>query len=135
MALVTGFDHVGIRVTDIARAQAFYESLGFVADPEEESPDAAARGLVHPSGIRIHLIYNGIADDAVGNVLMDTQPKRPGYTHVAFLVEDMDAFVAWLRKMKIAITEGPVVMGSGRRRGCFVRDPDRNVLEFNELLA
>ena len=34
---------------------------------------------------------------------------------------------------KIAITEGPIEIG-GRRLTLFIRDPDRNVLEFNQLL-
>lgn len=125
-------DHIGIRVSDLARAEAFYGKLGFVRDPDEYAPAVRACGLVHPSGLRIHLIYNGVpAED--GNVLLDTAVKRPGYTHAAFIIESMADLVVWLEKEKIAITEGPVDMGHGRRTVCFIRDPDRNVLEFNEL--
>ena len=62
-------DHVGIRVTDLAVAESFYGKLGFVRDPGEYSPDAKACGLVHPTGMRIHLIFNGEAADD-GNVLL-----------------------------------------------------------------
>ena len=127
------FDHVGIRVTDLARAEAFYAKLGFVRDPEEFSAEFTACGLVHPTGLRIHLIFNGHADPG-GNVLMDVPVKRPGYTHAAFIVPDMDALVAWLDANRIPITEGPVTMGHGRRRTLFIRDPDANVLEFNQIL-
>ena len=88
------FDHVGIRVTDLAVAEAFYTKLGFVRDPDEFSVSAAASGLVHPTGLRIHLIFNGQAA-AEGNVLLDAPVKRPGYTHAAFIIDDMDALVAW----------------------------------------
>ncbi|WP_010630014.1 VOC family protein [Halomonas sp. KM-1] len=126
-------DHIGIRVTDLAIAEAFYAKLGFLRDPEEFSPEAKASGLVHPTGMRIHLIYNGEPAE-VGNVLLDAPIKRPGYTHAAFIVESMDELVAWLAREEIEITEGPVTMGHGRRSVCFIRDPDLNVLEFNEIL-
>lgn len=133
MFSLSSFDHVGIRVTDIERAQKFYEGLGFVVDPDEESPKARARGFVNSHGVRVHLIYNGVAVEG-GNVLMDIQPKHPGYTHAAFVVDDMDRLIAWLDEQAVPITEGPIVWGEGRRKVCFVRDPDRNVLEFNQLL-
>ncbi|WP_397473954.1 VOC family protein [Pusillimonas sp.] len=127
-------DHVGIRVTDLSAAEAFYAKLGFMRDPDEFSEKDKACGLVHPAGLRIHLIYNGEADSE-GNVLLDAPVKRPGYTHAAFIIDSMDDLVSWLGRENIRISEGPVVMGQGRRSVCFIRDPDLNVLEFNEILA
>jgi extradiol dioxygenase family protein len=37
----------------------------------------------------------------------------------------------WAAREGVTITEGPVDWG--RRLTCFLRDPDGNVLEFNEL--
>ena len=37
----------------------------------------------------------------------------------------------WAEREGVTITEGPVDWG--RRLTCFLRDPDGNVLEFNEL--
>ncbi|NYT68710.1 VOC family protein [Pusillimonas noertemannii] len=127
-------DHVGIRVSNLAVAEAFYAKLGFTRDPDEFSPQAKACGLVHPTGLRIHLIYNG-EPAREGNVLLDAPVKRPGYTHAAFIVDSMKDLVAWLAQENIRISEGPVTMGHGRRNVCFIRDPDLNVLEFNEILA
>lgn len=126
-------DHIGIRVTDLALAETFYAKFGFTRDPGEFAPQAHACGLVHPTGLRIHLIYNGERANE-GNVLLDAPIKRPGYTHAAFIVESMDELVTWLAKESIPISEGPVMMGHGRRNVCFIRDPDLNVLEFNEIL-
>ena len=127
-------DHVGIRVTDLEAAEAFYAKLGFHRAPGEFSAEGKACGLAHANGLRIHLIFNGEAAPE-GNVLLDAPVKRPGYTHAAFIIDSMDDLVVWLGREGIPITEGPMQMGHGRRTTCFIRDPDRNVLEFNEILS
>lgn len=134
MFRLSKIDHVGIRVTDRDVSQRFYEALGFVFDPEEDSPRGRSIGLVNRAGARINLIYNGQTPEG-GNVLMDIAEKFPGYTHAAFIIDDMDALVRWLNSKAIAITEGPSVFGRGRRRVCFIRDPDGNVIEFDEILS
>jgi catechol 2,3-dioxygenase-like lactoylglutathione lyase family enzyme len=127
-------DHVGIRVTDRAVAQAFYEKLGFVFDPEEDSPRGRSIGLVNAAGARINLIYNGRMPEDGGNILLDIPEKWPGYTHAAFIVDSIDALVEWLNAQNIPLTGGPSIYGHGRRKVCFIRDPDRNVIEFDEIL-
>ena len=127
-------DHVGIRVTDRARAQAFYERLGFVFDPGEDAPESRSIGLVNGEGARINLIYNAVAPPGGGNILLDASAKWPGYTHAAFVVDSLDALVGWLDAQGIRVTEGPSVFGHGRRKVCFIRDPDGNVIEFDEIL-
>jgi catechol 2,3-dioxygenase-like lactoylglutathione lyase family enzyme len=126
-------DHVGIRVTDRAIAQRFYEKLGFAFDPEEDSPRGQSIGLVNSAGARINLIYNG-TPPPTRNILMDHPDKWPGYTHAAFIVDDLDALAEWLQQGGIPITEGPSLFGHGRRKVCFIRDPDGNVIEFDEIL-
>ena len=66
------------------------------------------------------------------NILLDEPIKHPGYTHAAFIVDRLDDILAWAVERGVAITEGPV--NWGRRITCFLRDPDGNVLEFNELI-
>ena len=126
---ITAYDHVGLRVTDRARSQAFYEDLGFRLDPDYSSDTALE--LVSPSGVRINLILNGVPTPAGDNVLLDRPQKWPGYTHMAFVVDRLADVLDWAAHRGIRITEGPVDWG--RRLTCFLRDPDSNVLEFNEL--
>jgi lactoylglutathione lyase len=122
-----GYDHVGIRVTDAARALDFYARLGFRIDPEF-SDDGVAE-VVAADGTRINLIFNGVKRN--NNVLLDEPVKWPGYTHGAFVVESLQAVIDWAAREQVPIAEGPVDWG--RRLTCFLRDPDGNVLEFNEL--
>jgi lactoylglutathione lyase len=125
--LFQGYDHVGIRVSDARRALDFYARLGFRIDPRFSSQDVAE--IVASDGTRINLIFNGAVRG--NNVLLDEPVKWPGYTHGAFLVESLQSVLDWAAREGVAITEGPVDWG--RRLTCFVRDPDGNVLEFNEL--
>ena len=126
---IIGYDHYGVRVTDAARARAFYEALGFRLDAANSSETALE--LVTAAGVRMNLILNGQPTPQGDNVLMDRPEKWPGYTHVAFVVERLDDVLSWAAAADIPITEGPVDWG--RRITCFLRDPDRNVLEFNQL--
>jgi len=122
-----GYDHVGIRVTDPAKALEFYREIGFRIDPDFSDNDVAE--IVADDGSRINLIFNGI--ERSNNVLLDEPVKWPGYTHAAFVVDSLQAVLDWAKREGVAITEGPVDWG--RRLTCFLRDPDGNVLEFNEL--
>ena len=126
---ITAYDHVGIRVTDAARSIAFYERLGFRI-VEELSNERVAE-MVTASGTRINLIFNGVEQPGARNVLLDDPVKLPGYTHAAFVVDSLDAVLSWAADRGVRITEGPVDWG--RRLTCFLRDPDGNVLEFNQL--
>lgn len=128
-AHATAYEHVGIRVSDPELARRFYERLGF---HEEIRFDDYANEMATPAGVRINLIFNGTALPGARNMLQDEPIKWPGVTHVAFIVDDLDALVSWLNDAGIAITEGPEPIGP-RRVGLFIRDPDGNVLEFNQL--
>ena len=127
---ITGYDHVGIRVSDRDRALGFYERLGFVTDRDLSNERVAE--VVTRGGTRVNLIFNGEARHAAPNVLLDEPVKWPGITHSAFVVDSLLAVLDWADRNRVSITEGPVDWG--RRLTCFLRDPDGNVLEFNELV-
>ena len=127
--LITGIAHVGIRVHNLDRARAFYELLGFnfVIGPIGPEPVAI---MSHPSGIEINFILNA-ADTSTQNVLMDVKEKYSGYTHIALSVKNVFEMKMGLEKLGIIITEGPITFPTGST-SIFVRDPDRNVIEFNQ---
>lgn len=130
MFSIVKYEHVGIRVSDRENALRFYEKLGF--REAAYFPELEAGELVTAHGIYINLIYNGTR--RTRNVLMDEAVKYPGVTHPAFVVDSLKMLLETVERENIEVTEGPVFIGA-RRKACFIRDPDGNVLEFDELCS
>ncbi len=129
MKEITSIHHIGIRVAQLGASRDFYEKLGFtfIAGPVGPEPVAI---MSHPSGITINLILNA-TPDKIENILMDTPQKPAGYTHMALEVTDLEVIRSQLDELDIAITGGPIVLSDGASF-IFVRDPDRNVIEFHK---
>ncbi len=120
-------DHVGIRVHEKQRAVAFYEQLGFKVMAEGVFEKGQPIIMEHPSGVVINLL--GPANAGAGsNVLMDVEDKHAGYTHIALRAASLEETKAFLEERGIEITE---TMAFKDLRAVFVRDPDRNVIEFD----
>lgn len=127
---ILAYDHVGIRVSNKQRALDFYTALGFVETAS--FPEYEANEMQSADGVRINLIFNAANTFKSKNVLLDMPIKYPGITHPAFIVDDLQQLQHWLKSNNITITEGPHAIGP-RRIALFIRDPDGNVLEFNQL--
>ena len=130
-ANILSYDHVGIRVTNRDVSRAFYQKLGFVET--EYLANEQANEMETASGMRINLIMNGAKRPNNANILLDEPIKYAGFTHAAFVVDDIEKLQAWLQANQIPITEGPRQFVP-RRITLFIRDPDGNVLEFNQLV-
>jgi catechol 2,3-dioxygenase-like lactoylglutathione lyase family enzyme len=125
---VSAIDHVGLRVLDAARAEAFYARLGFRVTYRDA--DAPVVILRNEAGVELNLIVNAEARFDGRNALMDEADKRAGITHLALRVASLDAAQAALARHGVVITEGPVRLGGAL--SLFLRDPDRNVIELRE---
>lgn len=126
---ITRFNHAGLRVRDLETTRAFYEKLGFIFLEGPIGPEPVAI-MEHPSGVNFNFILNADDRESV-NMLMDVPEKHPGYTHVALEVPDLAAARARLEELGIPLSGGPIDLPDGASM-MFIRDPDRNVIEFHQ---
>ncbi|MFL0810512.1 MAG: VOC family protein [Agarilytica sp.] len=130
MKAITRVNHIGIRVRDFETSRDFYGKLGFeyIAGPTGPEPVAIVE---HPSGININFILNANQTEN-SNILMDVEQKYTGYTHVALEVSDAEEVIRDLESLGIPLS-GDMKHPTGR--SIFIRDPDRNVVEFCEYIG
>ena len=123
-------NHVGVRVRELGRSAEWYARLGFRLLWQSE-PHKVACLRNDEIGVELNLIFN--SDDSNGgkNVLMDVDPKYPGFNHLSFRVHSIRETIDALGAAGIEIKEGPVSLGG--EVAVFVRDPDLNVVELAEI--
>jgi len=125
-------NHVGVRVRELRRSAEWYAHLGFrLIWQSEQHKVACLRN--DEIGVELNLILN--SDDSSGgkNVLMDVEPKYPGFNHLSFRVSSIRDTINALKVAGIDIKEGPVSLGG--EIAVFVRDPDLNVVELAEITS
>lgn len=131
--------HVGVTASDLDRTAEFYRdvlgldeldrfSVSGPAFADAVDVDDATGRFVHldGGGVRIELVeYDPQGPDAGGDAI-----NRPGVTHVAVAVDDLDAFHADLDPGVETLSD-PRTTESGTRI-LFVRDPEDNLVEVLE---
>ncbi len=132
MINIEQFDHAGIRITDRDRALKFYEALGFKVHLEVDFD--AVIVIKNDNDVELNLVVNGVDLNDGKNILMDVPEKHTGITHIALRVESIIETMKTLEENNIAISQGPVTFGGDGHVSVFVRDPDRNTLEFRGRL-
>ncbi|MGD8785593.1 MAG: VOC family protein [Thioalkalispiraceae bacterium] len=130
MISINKLDHIGVRVTDFERSVVFYQQFGFAVIREDLNERVMV--LRHPNSMELNLLDSAErGDQPMQNVLMDEPVKYPGYTHIAFQVANVTHAAHYLTALGMTLTEGPVEFGDGKT-SIFIRDPDRNVIEFTQ---
>lgn len=112
--------HTAILVSDLAKAQAFYEAILGLKKIE--------RSLNYPGAwyqigdYQLHLMVDPDAESELLN------PEKWGRNpHIALTVSNLNGAIATLTRHNC-----PFQMSSSGRASLFVRDPDGNILELSQ---
>jgi catechol 2,3-dioxygenase-like lactoylglutathione lyase family enzyme len=136
-------DHVGIVVNDLAAATAFFLDFGLELQGEGIVEGEWVDNVVGLHGVKdayamlqtpdgeanIELIqfYRPTSEKDIQRPLANT----PGIRHIAFVVEDIEAVVAKLKKQGAEIV-GRIQNYEDTYKLCYIRGPEGIILELAE---
>lgn len=140
--------HTGLTVSDLDRAVAFFRDVlggevtgedaadaGFMARLTGVAGASARLAFVKLSGHAVELIeYDGPVDKAASTL----RPCDPGFAHISFTVDGIEALVAACRDHGFAAVRPVLTMTDGPARGTkvvYLRDPDGLTVELIEWAA
>jgi len=99
--------HTRMRVNDIERTVKFYEqALGL----------KVARRHTSPRGAQLVFLATANSEEEIELCQLPGSPSvqvQPDLMHLAFEVDDLDAFAAGLKAKGFALSDGPTQSGSG----------------------
>lgn len=124
--------HVGLTVTDLERARAWYaDALGFELQLAFELPGNARGAMLRSAdGARMELFE--VAEPSTGRGWQEphTAIHTAGYGHVAFEVDDIDGVFAAVLAAGGSQVWAPRPSPEPGRRMAFVHDLDGNLVEL-----
>ncbi len=130
------FNHVGLCVTDVDRARAFYEqALDFRYWWELEAPDEPSSVLLQvpqPVGLKaVYLVRDGLVLELLRYSSSAARPRRersmaePGLTHLSLSVADMGSALD-----RVVAHGGQVLEQTDIKAAIMIRDPDGQLIEL-----
>ena len=148
-------DHINIVVSDLVASVRFYtELLGFELTKEARLEGAWIEAIVGLQGVVAEVAYVQPAGGGPRIELLqyrspaappgDPLPlaNAPGLRHVAFRVPDIDALYSRLSEAGVRFFGPPAAVpgdavrhDEGRKRLCYLRDPDGVILELAQYDA
>lgn len=124
-ALFTAIDHVGVAVTDLDAAIAFYrDTYGMTLAHEEVNEEQGVREAmmaVGGSGSHVQLLAPLTPESTIAKFL---DRSGPGVQQVAYRVEDIDAVSATLRERGLRLLYDEPKRGTSDSRVNFVHPKD-----------
>ena len=150
--VATAIDHVNIVVSDLDASEAFYTKvLGFEKTRQARLEGAWIETIVGLEGVEADVVYvqppgGGPRIELLcyqnpkGAALSENaMPNTVGLRHIALRVPDIGEVCGRLREAGIdpigpptQVPEGVVKHDAGRKRLCYLRDPDGVLLELAE---
>ncbi len=144
---LTAVDSVGIPVSDLDRAEAFYaQVLGFSKVSEHEITGEAYEHLFGVFGLRLRIARMRLGDEAIElmeflnprgrPIPRDSHSNDGWFQHIAIIVSDMDRAYARLRQFNVAnVSSGPQRLpdwnpNAGGIQAFYFRDSEGNTLEI-----
>ncbi len=129
MMAITGFDHVAIPIERVDEMLVFYGRLGFTVKRSSES-----RYSVYFGDNKIN--FHGPAAWRSEQFTLRGPTAQPGCGDFCFVWSGTrEPLIELLERLAIPILAGPVTRSGGRSGGTdgeslYIRDPDKNLLEF-----
>src|SRR4051812_31656775 len=136
-------DHVSINVNDFAAAKAFFLDFGLELQGEDELEGEWLGQLLGLSGVKTAVAFFKTPDGGASIELVkyyspsDEKGIQPsfantlGIRHIAFVVEDIEAMVAKLKKRGTEVF-GEIYNYENTYKLCYVRGPEGIILELAE---
>lgn len=144
--MINGAHHVALATADMGRLLHFYcDLLGLplLSDGRMEPGDSPEfEAVVGLEGTRVRIAQLG-----VGNLRIEVfeyQEPEPnplelprscdvGLRHIAFDVTDVDGEYERLKAKGVTFLSAPQSIGNHGLRSVYLRDPDGNIVEFQEI--
>ncbi len=140
-------DHIGIVVNDLSAAKAFFLDLGLEVQGETEVKGEWVERVVGLNDVRAMVVMLGMPDGQVNLELakfytpsdergiQQSFANTLGIRHIAFVVEDIEAIVAKLKKKGMETfseIQTATAYENTRYKLCYIRGPEGIILELAE---
>ena len=128
------FDHVGLSVSDLERAEAFYgRAFGFARQLAFElTPEIRGVMLTHPSGMRFELFEHAGGRRGLQDATPIEALATRGYGHFALVAPDIDSAFAEALHAGARPVREPGPSPEPGVRFAFLADPEGNLVELVE---
>lgn len=127
---VNGMGHIAVNAGDFSKSIIFYRDiLGMKEESRVDWEEFSITNLRMPDGGLLELFDYGMRTDRA-----ESDNSVVGYRHFAFLVDDVDAFEAYLRSHNVPIKLEASSMPDLGIRGMLCLDPDGTEVEIYQPL-
>lgn len=141
--MLTGIHHTSLTVGDLERSIAFYTNLGLEVVLRQTPGGTYLQKITgfpdaHIKQAHLCLAGGGHRLELFEYVSPAGRPVRsrncdPGNTHLAFVVDDLDAMYQELSRQGVELVSPPVTIDAGANagaKGLYLRDPDGFTIEL-----